>query len=173
MTTNRRYGASHYIQLDGVGSIAINMDGGNMTRFANRLNSIRRNAEDLTDLFSDYASYMEDRIDETFRREGRSPYRWRPLAPSTVEDRRRKGYGPTSPILVRTRRLKNSIKVHHSRRSMTVRSDVRVRGSKSWSLLRIHNDGAPRANIPARKIIFLSGADMTILETKLITHLYG
>jgi phage virion morphogenesis protein len=46
-------------------------------------------------------------VDENFEKEGR-PRRWRPLAPATIEERKRLGYWP-GRILQRTGQLKRSI----------------------------------------------------------------
>ena len=67
-----------------------------------------RKAGDFSDEMAAIAGVMLDSVEENFEKEGR-PETWTPLAEETVEDRRKKGFGPEHPILQRTGTLAASV----------------------------------------------------------------
>ncbi len=82
---------------------------------------------------------------------------WKPLKKSTQAQRLRKGYNPTTPILVRRGRLRASVvsknSVNHRRivtkKGISVRSAAKTKSG--LNLFDIHQKGTRR--IPARKIV--------------------
>lgn len=63
---------------------------------------------DMSKAMTAIAGIMLDAVEENFEREGR-PETWTPLADATVEDRRKKGFGPEHTILQRTGTLAASV----------------------------------------------------------------
>ena len=73
---------------------------------------------------TEIAGVMLDAVEENFEQEGR-PEKWTPLADATVEDRRKKGFGPEHPILQRTGTLAASVQAHSSRSEAMVTTNLR------------------------------------------------
>lgn len=84
-------------------------EGDGIGRWLNKMNYFDSQAQNLKPVFDSFGDYMLRSIDRTFQAEGR-PKPWAPLAPGTIEDRIRKGYG-RGPILVRTGDLKRGFGV--------------------------------------------------------------
>ncbi len=91
---------------------------------------------------------------QAFRDPSKRPAPWAPLKQTTVERKKKKGYG--SKELIASGALARSPRViAASRTEVTVGSD---RAAGPWSLAAIHQLGAPRRGIPARPFFpFLNG----------------
>ena len=120
-------------------------------------------AKRLSDL-SPAMARIERNVEEAIARrfdeqsDGSSP--WAHLAPSTVKDRARRGYGPT-PILQRTGNLRRSVQGRHDRQSAEVGPRVAYAG--------FHADGTTK--IPKRDFLVLTEAEIVALEVLLVGHL--
>jgi phage gpG-like protein len=71
---------------------------------------------DMTPAMEKSQTIIEESIARRFGEEGDGRSAWKPLAASTIADRKRKGF-PPGPILQRTGDLKDSIKGSHTRDS--------------------------------------------------------
>jgi len=61
-------------------------------------------------VYAEFGTYQLRSIDRNFTGEGR-PSRWAPLAPATIRERIRLGFG-AGPILQRTKTLRNAFRTH-------------------------------------------------------------
>lgn len=75
---------------------------------------------------------------------------WAPLKPATVKAKARKRY---SMILQNTGALRKSFLPFHDNDQMGVGAVQLTDGSAPWDLARIHQEGAPEVNIPARPML--------------------
>ena len=66
-----------------------------------RLRGLLRRGENLAPLMLAVSEHLKASIERSFDRQGSPEGAWAPLKPATVRERRRKGYGPTRPILIR------------------------------------------------------------------------
>lgn len=85
---------------------------------------LARRSTDFREAMTEIAGIMLDAVEENFEKEGR-PATWTPLADETVEDRRKKGYGPEHPILQRTGTLATSVQADSDDRSAVVHTNLR------------------------------------------------
>ncbi len=111
-----------------------------------------RKAGDFSDEMAAIAGVMLDSVEENFEKEGR-PERWAPLAEETVEDRRKKGFGPEHPILQRTGTLAASVQETSSHNEALVHTNLRYAA--------IHQFGGDagrnkKVKIPARPFMELT-----------------
>lgn len=85
------------------------------------------------------------------QRKGTAGYtEWAPLAPSTIRDRMRKGYGQ-GPTLVRTGELRDSLTKRHAPGNIFEVEKLSLRvGSNHWKAL-IHHNGT--RHIPPRRLV--------------------
>lgn len=94
--------------------IDIRYDDGEVRRGLNRL---LRASRDLSPAMREIAGHLADSAEENLQRQAAPDgVPWKPLAESTVADRRRQGYG-AGPILERSGDLFGSIHADHDRRS--------------------------------------------------------
>lgn len=92
------------------GKITFRVSGSaDVDEFIKDLNGVAARSTDLSPALEAIGHYLMGSINRNFERGGR-PNKWAGLAPSTIKDRARHGYGPT-PILVRSGLLKNSLTV--------------------------------------------------------------
>lgn len=95
---------------------------------------------------------------ETEGQRGGTP--WPDLAPSTVEERARLGFGPRGPILQRSGALLRSFLNRNDQHSVSEHDRQRwVRGSSSPHRPDVHQTGSRSGGIPARPIIQLTERD--------------
>ena len=81
-------------------------------------------SSDMSEAMAAIAGVMLDAVEENFEQEGR-PETWTLLAKETVEERRRKGFGPEHPILQRTGTLAASIQADSSHNAAMVFTNLR------------------------------------------------
>ncbi|MDA8168888.1 MAG: phage virion morphogenesis protein [Nitrospiraceae bacterium] len=62
------------------------------------LEKVKRRAEDPAPLMRQIAGIMADEVEQNFEKEGRP--RWKPLAKSTIRQRKRKGHWPGKMLQV-------------------------------------------------------------------------
>jgi len=107
---------------------------------------------------------VADCIETNFRSESSAGEAWQPLAPRTVEDRERKGYGGAHEDRVRDNVLRNTASAHR----VATRDGAEV-GPDGCEYAGAQADGTYR--IPARD--FLAQTDLTInaIEDAIIAHL--
>lgn len=92
------------------GEIQFNFEGRGIHEWRDRLEGFHTRATNLQPVFDEFGQYMLGSIRRNFEAEGR-PRRWPALAPSTIQQRQRQGYG-AGPILQRTGRLRRGFRVH-------------------------------------------------------------
>jgi phage gpG-like protein len=129
------------------------------TSFAQAVSRFGENL-DWPGMLDEFLPYQLRSIDRNFQAEGR-PQRWAPLQPNTIRERLRLGFG-RGPILQRSGKLRRGFK-----------------GSTGQRVLRIwnrrhyfphHQFGAPRANIPARRMIVLLPQDKAMFTRIVKKH---
>jgi len=129
------------------------------------LRELSDRVEDLTPVMKMIGELLVSSVQENFNREGRysepgswrgGSKRWKPLAPSTIKQRKRLGYWP-GQILTRTGRLRSSINYRAGRDHVAVGTNVIYAA--------IHQFGGKagrghRANIPARPFLVVQDEDL-------------
>jgi len=142
------------------------------------LAQLQRRAADLRPAMRDIAQALESETEGNFQHERGPGGGWPALKPATARERRRQGYGGTSPILQRGGALARSIVSAYDKTSAEVGTNQSTPGGR-YSLGAIHQFGAPRRNIPPRPFLPVSdtgqiqpGTQATILEI-LQSHLEG
>lgn len=93
---------------------------------------------------------IREEIAANFASESEAGTKWAPLAPRTVEDRIRKGYGGEHPILERTGELKSGMKGSSDNES------AEVGPSEDIPYAGVQNDGSKDGKIPARPYLRIS-----------------
>lgn len=119
------------------------------TEFFQALEHYGDGLKDWSAVFAEFAPYQLRSIDRNFQGQGR-PKRWARLAPSTIAERIRLGYG-RGPILQRTKRLRRGFRAEYGKTVLRIINRTPYFG--------YHQYGAPRANIPARQMIVLLAQD--------------
>jgi hypothetical protein len=120
--------------------------------------------DDVPDVFRQALPAIRKAHAEVFSSEGSAGRgRWAALAPRTQIERARLGYGPRSPILVRTGALRRHVltaPAKITRGSGFVRLEIRpgdvVAGVPKYRALAL---GAPSNNLPARPMVALGPAN--------------
>lgn len=97
---------------------------------------------------------------------------WPQLAVRTVDDRRRKGFGPEHPILQRTQKLMRSL-VIGSDGGYTVMNDQSLEIGTNVEYFRYHQSNKPRFKLPRRAPILLTADDRHELFRPIRLHLTG
>lgn len=117
---------------------------------------------DMTPAMAKAEEIVRRAIDRRFEEQGNGEQPWAPLAPSTIADRARKGFGPT-PILQRTGDLRGSMKGSHDRDSAEIgpSEDVAHAGFLA--------DGTSR--MPARDFLQITEAEAEAIEAEILAHL--
>jgi phage gpG-like protein len=132
------------------------------------LDGIRERAADMSPVMLRIGLHQMQSTRRTFRAEGR-PKKWAPLAPATIADRIRKGFGPR-PILKRTGRLMDSLtKPNHkdqifkvTRNSMTLGSEVPYH--------KYHQ--RRKGKIPQRVTVIFLAQDIRIIASKIWDYVF-
>lgn len=114
-------------------------------------------AQPLRPLFETIGEEWVSHIKENFRNQGDSAGHWAALSPTTQKRRRKLGYGPSAPILIRTSDLLQSIQTLDMQdASMSV-------GTLHESAALLHFGGqtsshsaVPDRDVPARPFVSLS-----------------
>lgn len=88
---------------------------------------------------------------------------WAPLAQSTKNDRKRNGYSPSRPMLIRTRKLINGFKMRSEKDSVLVYNDVEY--------AKYHQEGGKK--IPQRVILDITNKTITIIGQNLAKFIEG
>jgi len=106
---------------------------------------------------------VADAIDSNFRSESDAGKRWAPLAPSTLAQRERKGYGP-GPILQREGTLRTLASAHRE----VSESGAEV-GPEGPDYAEYHLTGTPR--MPARPFLDISELSVDAIDDAIHRHL--
>ncbi len=104
------------------GEISFNLEGRGIEAWRERLEGFRTKATNLQPVFDEFGQYMLASINRNFQNEGR-PRKWPALAPSTLQQRTRQGYG-AGPILYRTGRLQRGFRVNTGSTYMRIVNDT-------------------------------------------------
>lgn len=159
------WGKNTRVKLVG-GSLFMKMPGRRTQQMAFRATEIKARSEDLRPVFKDFGDYMLARIDDTFKAEG-LPRRWKPLAPATIRDKQRQGYG-NKGILERTGRLRRGFRTVVTSRTLQISNSVKV---GRYNLFEIHQFGT--RTIPARPVIRQTKTERDALTRFMRKHIGG
>lgn len=118
-------------------------------------------AKNWSPVFSRFARYYERSIERNFAAEGR-PTPWPELAPSTIEDRLRQGYGP-GPILTRSGNMRRGFVFDWGPKSFRV-------SNRKWYWI-IHQLGGEK--IPQRAMVVLQPQDKAVFTRFARDHFLG
>lgn len=151
------------VRLFGGGSIEFNLEGAATDDYLDRLNIVRTNAEDMSPVFQRWGAYMQGSIAENFRAEGR-PRKWQELAPATVRERIRLGFG-ASPILQRTRRLKRGFRTPFSKTFLKIQNNV------PYFKFHQQDRGPGKRIIPRRIMVLVQERDLMVFSHLMREHL--
>ena len=104
---------------------------------------------DLSPVMIEIAGHLQDSVAESFQRQAAPPdgEAWKPLAETTVEERRRTNYGPEEPILQRDGGLLRSILPYSDDDSAVAESNLIYAAT--------HQFGDEKRGIPARPFLGL------------------
>lgn len=121
----------------------------------------------LQPAFKAVGDYLLGSTRRTFEAEGR-PKRWQALSPTTIADRARKGFAP-GPILVRTRRLMNSL-TRRGAPGLVLRARPRsLQYTSTVPYFKYHQFGTDR--IPARVMLLLQKQDHSQISRIINTYI--
>lgn len=129
------------------------------------LDDLSKRLGNLRPVMSEIAGIMHDAVEENFEKQGRP--RWKPLKPSTIEARKKKGYWP-GKILQQSGMLKSSI---------TPRFDaISARVSTNMEYAAIHQFGGlagrgHKVSIPARPFLKITKDDLSEIKETLRRYL--
>lgn len=131
------------------GGIQVTYDAAKLREIRKTIEAMRRRAQDVSPAWEALLTWFsEQNFAQFLGRGARYHTPWKPLAPSTVAEKARKGF-PRDP-LIRTGRLVHSITLrplgHEHITSREVSAGTNVPYAK------FHQFGAPRANLPARPL---------------------
>lgn len=121
---------------------------------------ISRELRDIDDRFDDASPAWPEvtriaraLMQQAIETEGRSTDfgPWKPLAPSTIEQRRKLGYGPAHPILQRSRSLYRSV-IGNSDGGFTVETPNYLAIGSDDPHIVFHQSRSPRSKIPRRPV---------------------
>ena len=116
---------------------------------------LARKSSDTAEAMTEIAGIMLDAVEENFEQEGR-PEKWTPLAAATVEDRRKKGFGPAHPILQRTGTLAASVQADSSRSEAVVSTNLRYAAIQNFGG---EAGRGKKVTIPPRPFMVLTNED--------------
>ncbi len=130
------------------------------------LDTLQGRVADMSPVMKSIAAAMHDAVEENFEQEGRP--KWMPLAPATVKQREKLGYGGAHPILQRSGDLAKSIVPGHTATTAFV--------STNWPYAAIHQFGGwagrgRKVYIPARPFLKLADDDIADIEGLIGTYL--
>lgn len=145
----QKRGVSTRIKLVG-GEVTFSMQDSQLVEMRQPLDHYTEGSKNFSPVFEEFWQYHRRSIQRNFEAEGR-PEKWAPLKAATIRERIRLGYG-AGPILVRTGALKRGFRADWGPRS------YRVSNLKFY--FPFHQQGAPRANIPARPMLTLLPQDL-------------
>lgn len=150
------------------GEITVKLSGAKSPAdYVKDLNGIVKRSEDMSPVFEAYARYLMGVVARNFEAEGR-PKRWAALAPSTVQDRIRKGYGP-GPILERTGKLKRSLTERGATGNILRIGPKSLKYGSSVKYFVYHQYGT--STMPARKMMVAQRQDNSQLSRIANTYL--
>lgn len=138
-----RIGRNTLVRVLG-GTVIINPMQSDMDLVERKLDNIQQRGKDLSEPLAQYGVFILQAIDKTFRAQGRPA--WQPLAPSTIADRLREGYG-AGPILQRDGSLRRGFKTTVRRRSLQL--------TNSMSYFPYHQYGGRDGRPPKRPMVVI------------------
>ena len=118
-----------------------------------RLRRLQEASSDLKPAMREMAEYLMHLVENRFEFEGPS---WAPLAPATVREREKRGYGPEHPILQRTRRLKDSVQPFVSAQAALVGTNLRYAATHQFGdrrQQRVFGERDATVTFPARPFL--------------------
>jgi phage virion morphogenesis protein len=142
--------------------IEIKIDDRELQRTLHRL---ARRVSDLTPFFLEAEGILAESVDANFEAEGRP--KWRPLAPSTIKQRAKRGHSP-GPILAVRGDLARSITRHHDAHSAVVGTNkvyARIHQFGGWA------GRGQRVVIQARPFLTLGDDERGELLAAMLRHL--
>ena len=163
------WGKSTVVKFIG-GEVVFRLEGPQSPQdYAKDLNGMVERSKDLSPAFEAIARYLQGVVMRNFKAEGR-PVKWAPLAPSTIADRMRKGYG-SGPILQRSGGLMKSLTTPGAP-GFSLRVGPRsVAYTSNIFYFRFHQVGTSK--MPARPMLVFQKQDHTqvsrILNTYILT----
>jgi len=130
--------ASHHHKYK-MARVTVNIDiGGRLRRFANNL--------EFSNTMKEGIGAVKKEAELNFTQGGRIYGTWKPLAASTRKDRKRKGFSPNRPILVRTGKLKKGFVTKSGRKDAEMTNEVKYMAT--------HQQGTRK--VPQRQIMGIS-----------------
>ncbi len=150
MPRRPRFARDTRIKLAGA-SLHFNFEGEETERWLARLDNFKTSAKNLQPVFDEFGQYMLRSIDRNFQSEGR-PDAWKPLAPSTVRQRIRLGFGGSHPILQRSGKLRGGF------RTQTDKSFLRIVNNVPYFKYHQQDDGQGN-KMPRRIMVILQQRD--------------
>jgi phage gpG-like protein len=123
---------------------------------AGDLSGLVNRSKDMTPAMRAIGLYFMGTTEKTFKAEGR-PKKWTKLAPSTIQDRIRKGFRP-GPILTRTGDLRRSLTQRGAQKQIfrVTRNSMTLGSSVPY--LSVHQRGT--RNVPQRVFIQILSQDV-------------
>lgn len=125
---------------------------------------LARAAAEMQGPMAQAAEIVSKAIDNNFATESAAGDAWPPLAPKTIEQRLKQGYG-AGPILQRSHDLRGSMKAGSDNESAEVGPSEDI--PYAWT----HEAGDPSRNIPARPFLRITVADEQEIENAILDHL--
>lgn len=122
-----------------------------------RLGALEERLNDVSPAWPAVLAVFQAIARDTFASEGASNAggRWPALAPATVADRRRKGFGPTRPILQRTETLMRSV-TQQTADTILVQAPRYFAVGSSVPYVVYHQSTAARRKLPRRALVDLT-----------------
>lgn len=127
--------------------------------------NLSKKVGNLSPIMREIAGIMHDAVEENFEKQGRP--RWKPLRPSTIEARKKKGYWP-GKILQQRGRLAASISRKYDNNSARVGTNLEYAAIHQFGGLAGRGH---KAKIPARPFLKLTRQDMSDIKEVLRKYL--
>jgi phage gpG-like protein len=155
---------SNVLKLTG-GELYLRFPGTGIARVLSKTNQIKLRAGNMRPVFSEYSTYLLNRIEQAFIFQG-LPTRWRPLSPAYAAQKAKDGYG-SKGILERTGGLRRGFARRITPRTMKIYN--RRRTANGVDLFKIHQFGT--STIPARPMIRNTRVEQQALRRIVGDHL--
>lgn len=127
------------------------LDGANI--ISRKLDAIAERTRDVRPAYPEMVAIFQNIVAATFESEGASGASglWAPLAPRTVRDRERQGYGGSHPILIRSNTLRNSL-TGYTGDSILVEQPTYLGIGTAVPYVVFHQSTDPRHHLPRRAV---------------------
>ena len=130
---------------------------------------LKSNRGEVTEAYNDWAKYYAEFTRKRFNRMSRGGGSWRRLKPATIRAKRREGWPWPKRILIRSKKMRDSLRPRFIRRTSTVKkrgigmeisygTKLKYRGGPRVSqVMKYHQMGG--GNLPRRKIFINPDAE--------------